>query len=219
MAALVPIGCMYMYSHMPYTLLVLEQQNHSPNFFENCILYQHIEWTAAYTVVQFVVSSGPCWATLRPRTSPNEQRMLQTPSVITINNLHQKPAYINYYRCNNYVAKWKTSPKKKQLWHHSYQGLWFVQMAYVYAKFRAWGHSFQPIKGHYLCFVVFCLLFSINVDPQQQASHSIITRSNDINTKQLPWSLAYPSVIKQFSCECLWRHAQASTQKYTLKNT
>ena len=43
--------------------------------------------------------------------------------------------------------------------------------------------------------------------------------SNDINTKQLSWSPAYPSVIKQFRCECLWRHAETLTQKQTLKNT
>ena len=58
-------------------------------------------------------------------------------------------------------------------------------MAYVYAKFRAWCHSFQPMKEHYLCFVVVCLLFSIIVDQQDQVSHSVITQSNDINNKQL----------------------------------
>ena len=61
-----------------------------------------------------------------------------------------------YYRCNNYVAKWKTFTKKK-LWHHSYQDLWFAQMVYVYAKFRAWCHSFQPITDPDNCHVrVFC---------------------------------------------------------------
>ena len=59
-------------------------------------------------------------------------------------------------------------------------------MGYVYAKFRAWRHSFQPIKEQYQCFVVICLLFSIIVDQQLQVSHPIHTQSYDINTKQLP---------------------------------
>ena len=67
-----------------------------------------------------------------------------------------------YYRCNNYVARRKNFTKRK-LWHHSFQGLWFVQMAYVYAKFRAWCHSFQPFRSQHLCLVVFCLLFSMIV--------------------------------------------------------
>ena len=33
-------------------------------------------------------------------------------------------------------------------------------------KSQAWCHSFQPTKEHYLCFVVFCLLFSIIVYSQ-----------------------------------------------------
>ena len=72
--------------------------------------------------------------------------------------------------------------------------------------------SFQPIKEHYLSFVVFCLLFSIIVDPQQQISHSITTQSNNINSKQLSQSQVDSWVIKQFWCECLWCHAQALTQ-------
>ena len=88
----------------------------------------------------------------------------------------------------------KNLHKKKKLWHHSYQGLWFVQMGYVYAKFRAWCQSFQPIKEQYQCFVVICLLFSIIVDQQHQVSHSIHTRSYDINTKQLPWSQFIPKL-------------------------
>ena len=59
-------------------------------------------------------------------------------------------------------------------------------MGYVYAKFRTWCHSFQPIKEEYQCFVVFCLLFSIIVDQQHQVSHPIHTLSYDINTKQSP---------------------------------
>ena len=58
----------------------------------------------------------------------------------------------------------------------------------IYSKFRAWCHSFQPIKEHYLCFVVFCLLFSIIVDQQHQVSNSIIAQSNNINCKQSPLS-------------------------------
>ena len=58
-------------------------------------------------------------------------------------------------------------------------------MGYVYAKFRAWYHSFQPIKEQYQCFVIF-LLFSIIVDQQHQVSHPIHTLSYDINAKQLP---------------------------------
>ena len=91
------------------------------------------------------------------------------------------------------MARWKTFTKKK-LWHHSFQGLWFVQMAYVYAKFRAWCHSFQPIKEHYLCVVVFSLLFSIIVDLQHQASNSITTQSNNKNSKQLSQFQVDPSV-------------------------
>ena len=95
---------------------------------------------------------------------------------------------------------------------------WFVEMAHVYAKFRAWCHSFQPFRSHYLCIVVFCLLFSIGKYVKHHVCHSIITRNADINTKQLPWSSAYPWVIKHFTCECLWHHAKDSTQKHLLKN-
>ena len=59
-------------------------------------------------------------------------------------------------------------------------------MGYVYAKFRAWCRSFQPIEEQCLCFVVICLRFSIIVDQQHQVSYSIYTLSYDINTKQLP---------------------------------
>ena len=100
--------------------------------------------------------------------------------------------------------------------HHRNQSCWFFQMDLLYSRFRAWCHSFQPMKDLYLCFVFF-FLFSIIGDSQHQVSHSIITRNTDINTKQLSWSPAYPSVTKHFKCECLWCHAQASTQKQTLK--
>ena len=110
----------------------------------------------------------------------------------------------HYYRCNNYVARWKTSQKQK-LWHHSFQGPWFVQMAYVYAKFRAWCHSFQPFRNHYLFIVVFCLLFSVGKYVKHSVSPSIITRNTDINAKHLRRN-------------CLWCHVQASTQN-TLRKT
>ena len=91
-------------------------------------------------------------------------------------------------------------------------------MGSVYAKSRAWCHSFQPIKEHYPSFVFFCLLFSIIVDPQQ-VSDLITTQSNNINSKQLSLSQVDSSVIKQFRCECLWCHAQALTQNQTLLST
>ena len=86
----------------------------------------------------------------------------------------------------------KTLQKKLAL-HHSYQGLWFVKMGYVCAKFRAWCHSFQPIKEQYQCFVVICLLFSIIVDQQHKVSNSIIVQSSKQQTVTsiLSWSLRY----------------------------
>ena len=113
------------------------------------------------------------------------------------------------------MDKWKTFTIKCA-WHHNYQGFWLVQMGLIYSKSRVWCHSFLPVKEHYLCFVVFSLLFSIIVDPQQQLSHSIITQSNNKNNKQLSQSQVDPSVMKQFRCECLWCHAQALTQNQTL---
>ena len=70
--------------------------------------------------------------------------------------------------------------------------------------------SFQPFRSHYLCIVVFCLLFSIGNYVQHQVCHSIITQNNDVNSKQLSWTPAYPSVIKHFRWECLWHHSQES---------
>ena len=84
---------------------------------------------------------------------------------------------------------------------------------------NAWCHSFHQIKGHFLCFVVFCLLFSIIVDPQHQVSHSIPTQINYINSKQLPKSQVDPSVVKQFRWECLWCHVQVLTQNQTFLAT
>ena len=65
---------------------------------------------------------------------------------------------------------------------------------FIYSKSWVWCHSFQPIKEHYLCFVVFCLLFLITVDTQRQLFHSITTESNNINNKQL-----CPSLIPKLS--------------------
>ena len=80
-----------------------------------------------------------------------------------------------------------TWPREKP-WekNHSFQGLWFVQMGYVYAKFRVWCHSFQQIKSQHLCLVVFCLLFSMTVSIQHQLCHSIVIAGNRINSKQSP---------------------------------
>ena len=82
----------------------------------------------------------------------------------------------------------------------------------INSKFRTWCHSFQPIKEHYLCFVVFCLLFSIIVDPQNQVSNSITTQINNINSKQLSQSQVDPWVIKQFMCEYLMSCSSINTK-------
>ena len=111
----------------------------------------------------------------------------------------------NYYRFNNYVDKRKTF-RKKTLTSQLFVSL-IGTNGLIYSKFRALCHSFQPINEHYLCFIVFCLLFLITVDTQCQLFHSITTASNNINSKQSSKSKPYPKVIKQFRCECLWHHS------------
>ena len=81
-----------------------------------------------------------------------------------------------FCRCNDYVDKRKKL-HKKWAWHHSYQGLWLVQMGIMYAKSWTWCDSFQPFRSHNLCIVVFCLLFSIMKYVKRQVFHLIIIRN------------------------------------------
>ena len=72
----------------------------------------------------------------------------------------------------------------------------------IYLKSRTWCHSFQPIKEHFLCFVVFCLLFLSNVCIQHQVFHSIITQwYSDTNDTmiQIPNNFLDPQLIPKLS--------------------
>ena len=138
--------------------------------------------------------------------------------IIICERYTDQPCPWYYYCCNDYVAKWKTSQKKKTL-TSQLSGSVIGSNRLIYSKSRAWCHSFQPTKEHNLCFVVCCLLFSIIVDQQHEVSNSITAQSNNINSKQLSKSQVDPWVVKQFRWECLWHHVQALTQNQTFLAT
>ena len=81
-----------------------------------------------------------------------------------------------YYRCNNYMVNWKRLIKKLGLMSQ-FSGPLIGALGVIYAKSRTLCHAFQPLRVHYLCFVVFCLLFLITVGIQHQVFYSIITRN------------------------------------------
>ena len=145
--------------------------------------------------------------------------ILIAPSYTNLNGIRSLNCCTIMWSISNWIIivviiTWPSEiPSQKKLWHHSYQGLWFVQMGHVYAKFRAWCHSFQPLRSQYVCFVVFCLLFQYAIPYNTKFLIQLLHRIKT-DSKQLPWSPDYPSVTKHFRCKCLWRHAEDSTQKH-----
>ena len=118
------------------------------------------------------------------------------------------------YRCNDYyMDKGKTFTKKISMTSQLSRSL-IGSNGWIHSKSRAWCHSFQPIKAHNLCFVVFCLLFSVIVDQQNKVSHPIHTQSYDINTKQLPWSQLIPklsNILGVNPCDIMFKYTHKST--------
>ena len=126
--------------------------------------------------------------------------VLSRPIVFQIQNVKSdKCRRCICYHSNDYVASEKPLQKSQSditvIWVRD----WFKWVDLF--KISSLMSQFSTNKR---IFSEFCYLrFSIIVDPQHHVSHSITTRSNNINSKQLSQSQVDPQVIKQFRCECL----------------
>ena len=123
----------------------------------------------------------------------------------------------SYYLCNNYVAKWKTFTKKTLTSQLSgplirSNGLCLCKISSMMSQFSTNKRTISVF-----CCYLFAVFNNCWSTTPSFSSNSYTKLWYKYQTITL--NPAYPQVIKHFRCKCQWRHAQAKTQKHTLKNT